>query len=154
MQRVSEAIKIVDDEIFSVFIGRKGDSLPTCDNILFVGQCTNEKVAKYLQAGDCFVLPTKSEGCCNAILEALSTGLPVISSDRPFNDGILSNDNSIRVDPENINEIAIAIKELKANKDLKNKLSAGAIRSSKEFGIRTRAERVYNFVLDSIQKIT
>ncbi len=36
-------------------------------------------------------------------------GLPVISSDRPFNDGLLTPENSIRVDPTDQRAVADAI---------------------------------------------
>ena len=151
-QRVSEAINQIDSDIYSVFIGREGECIPSCKNILFIGQCSNEKVARYMQAGDCFVLPTKSEGCCNSILEALSTGLPVISSDRPFNDGILTENNSIRINPENVTEIAEAIKKLKTNKPLLDSLSKGAISSSRGYDIKARAEKIYSYMVDCTQK--
>ena len=145
-QRVSEAIKQIDDDVYSVFIGRKGDHLPSCRNILFMGQCPNEKVANYLQAGDCFVLPTKSEGCCNAILEALATGLPVISSDLPFNDGILTKSNSIRINPNSINEIAEAIVRIKNDKNLTMRLSQNALTTANGFDIKSRAKRIIAFM--------
>lgn len=143
--RLSAAIEKLDG-IKSIFIGRDGEQKPTCSGILYCGQCPNEKIAGYLQASDVFVLPTKSEGCCNAILEALACGLPVISSDRPFNDGILTNENSIRIDPENIDDLARAIYMIKENAELKEKLSKGARESGAHFGIEERAIKVYEFM--------
>jgi glycosyltransferase involved in cell wall biosynthesis len=37
----------------------------------------------FLNASDVFILPTLAEGSCNAILEALACGIPVVSSDIP-----------------------------------------------------------------------
>lgn len=48
--------------------------------IRFLGQQTPDVVVDWLRASDAFVLPTRREGCCNAVLEALSTGAPVITT--------------------------------------------------------------------------
>ena len=48
-------------------------------SVLFAGSVTN--VHEYLQAGDFFLFPSESEALPLALLEALSTGLPVAASD-------------------------------------------------------------------------
>ncbi|MFQ5638471.1 MAG: glycosyltransferase family 4 protein [bacterium] len=50
------------------------------------------KTADFLRASDLFVLPSKHEGCSNALLEALSFGLPCLASDIPENREILTSD--------------------------------------------------------------
>lgn len=146
--RVSEAVENVP-EVKAVFLG-KGVLQPQCSGMLYSDTCDNKTVAKYMQAADCFVLPTKSEGCCNAILEALSCGLPVISSDLPFNDGILDDNNSIRVNPNRVDEIRNALSQLVHDERLRVQLTAGAIASSKAFDINLRAQRIINFMSEVI----
>ena len=48
--------------------------------IELVGPKPSTEVVDWLRAADMFVLPTRREGCCNAVLEALSTGVPVITT--------------------------------------------------------------------------
>ena len=50
------------------------------ERVRFLGQATPDVVVNWFRAADMFVLPTRREGCCNAVLEALSTGVPVIST--------------------------------------------------------------------------
>ena len=146
-RRVCEALnRLAQKDVYSVFIGRQDDGIPECDHILFCGRCDNKTVAEYLQCADCFVLPTRSEGCCNAILEALACGLPVISSDRPFNDGILDDTNSIRIDPDDIDGITEAIQKMKNEPLLRTRLSEGALNKAKDFDIQERAKNVYSFM--------
>jgi glycosyltransferase involved in cell wall biosynthesis len=46
--------------------------------VKFTGQVND--VLSYLQAADLFVLPSATEGLSNSLLEALSTGLPVLAT--------------------------------------------------------------------------
>jgi glycosyltransferase involved in cell wall biosynthesis len=48
------------------------------DRVHFAGHVSDVKAM--LLAGDVFVLPSRSEGCCNALLEALEVGLPCVAS--------------------------------------------------------------------------
>ena len=87
----------------------------------------HEEVPLYLNAADVFVLPTLHEGCCNAVVEAMACGLPVISSDLPFNWDVLNKGNSIMVNPNSINEIRDAIVEMRDNNVKRMQLSQGAL---------------------------
>ena len=146
-RRVSEAIREIEtNDVYSIFIGRQEGDIPKCENILYCGTCDNKKVAEYLQCADCFVLPTRSEGCCNAILEALACGLPIISSDKPFNDGILDKSNSIRIDPDDIDAIKTAIIKIKDDGNARTTLSLGAQIKSSDFDIDIRASRIIEFL--------
>ena len=49
-------------------------------SVRFVGRVPAAGVARWLQAADVFALATSREGCCNAILEALATGRPVVTT--------------------------------------------------------------------------
>lgn len=48
------------------------------DRVHFAGHVGDVKAM--LLAGDVFVLPSRSEGCCNALLEALEVGLPCVAT--------------------------------------------------------------------------
>lgn len=50
------------------------------DAVRFVGAVPPAAVACWLQAADAFALGTEREGCCNAVLEALAVGLPVVTT--------------------------------------------------------------------------
>lgn len=149
--RLSDAINIINNkEIKSIFIGR-GDVIPTCEGILQMGPRSHDIVPELLSAADIFVLPTLAEGCCNAIIEAMACGLPIISSDKPFNDDILDDTCSLRIDPMDIDAIATAIKILYENRVLREKLSEGAIKKAKSLNIEERAKNIIHFMEERIQ---
>ena len=79
------------------------------DNVLFLGPVT--RIEEYYAASDIYVHPTFYDSCSLAVLEALATGLPVITSQ--FNgaaDAIVSDaGGKVIENPANVQELAQAI---------------------------------------------
>lgn len=152
INRVAVAIELLpDDNIYSLFIG-SGNSEPICRNIIFKGAVQHDQIVTYLNAADVFVLPTLGEGCCNAIVEAMACGLPIISSDRPFNYDILNADNSIMVEPENIEAIAAAIHSLYIDSCKRQRLSEGSLLISNNLKLENRARRICEFIYEHLRR--
>lgn len=144
--RLAKAIDCLEDNnIYSCFIGA-GDLIPLCRNILYTGRVQHDKLRLYLSASDLFVLPTDNEGCCNAIVEAIACGLPIISSNYRFNDDLLNKTNSIRVDPYNILELSDAIEKISHDGELQRKMHQSSIQISKKLTIEERTKRIIDFI--------
>lgn len=154
-KRLSYAIDSLSDcDIKSFFIGKGLDfrlEEPECKGILFKGSLGHEKLPDYLNMADVFCLPTLQEGCCNAIVEALACGLPVISSDKSFNHDILNENNSILIDPMDEEAIAGALKSLYENKQERERLAEGALKTGMNLTIEKRVERVLKFIDERIE---
>ena len=142
--RVAAALNKVGD-VKSFFIG-KGDQDPQSEGILYKGALQHKDIPLYLGAADVFVLPTLHEGCCNAVVEAMACGLPVISSNLPFNWDVLDKSNSIMVDPSSIDDIANAIRELKNNIEKRKTLSDGALKKAEALTIDQRSKGIMSFI--------
>ena len=147
--RIIEAVdSLANPDIKTLFIG-KGDALPDREYNLYTGKVPHHELTTHLNAADAFVLPTLREGCCNAIVEAMACGLPIISSDRKFNHDILDESNSIMVDPLDSKQIATAINTLYNDSDRRKKLASGALAKAQTLSIIQRAENIISFINES-----
>lgn len=149
-QRVVQAINLInDDNIKTIFIGNPSEgqaSVPNCKGIIYCGSLPHEKIPIYLNCANVFILPTLAEGCPNSVIEALACGIPVISSDLPFNYDILNDSNSILVNPLDIKEIANAILKIKNNPSLEKALSLGALEARRKLSIKSRVSKIVDFI--------
>ncbi|MDE6160009.1 MAG: glycosyltransferase [Bacteroidaceae bacterium] len=85
-------------------------------------------------------------------MEAMACGLPIISSKKDFNEGLLDDTNSILINPESVDEIADAIKKLKNDKELRDRLKQGALRKASELTIRQRAINIMRVLEKTVNK--
>lgn len=148
-RRVEEASRGIKN-LAMVYLGG-GKEEPTGKNIIFKGRVAHKDVPLWLQAADFFVLPTLEEGCSNAVVEAMSTGLPIITSDKPFNYDILDHNSALLVDPLDINALKKAVQQMVESEELRERLGHASIRKSEELDINLRADRVITF-LESIKQ--
>lgn len=154
VKRVAAAIeKCNDSKIKSIFIGKPVEGspcLPDCKGIIFQGTLPHDKIVTYLNASDVYVLPTLAEGCSNSIVEAMACGLPIISSNLPFNWDILDSSNSVMLDPMDVGAIAEAIGKLKENSDLRMEMSLASSHKAHGLTIEKRVTRIIEFIKSRI----
>ena len=150
--RLSDALaKLNDKYIKAIFMGR-GSEDPNYKYTIYKGTVDHNVLPDYLALSDVFVLPTENEGCSNAIIEAMACGLPVISTNAPFNYDILNSENSIMIDCHNIDQIANAIKTLKQDVEVRNNMAMAAFKTAQALSIEKRAERIVNFMYSKIKR--
>ena len=151
-RRLLEAVRHIDG-VYAAFAG-KGEEKPEGEKVVFCDALEHDSIPILLNAADVFVLPTLAEGCCNAIIEAMACGLPVISSDLPFNHDILNATNSILIDPMSIDEIRNAIIVLQNNAELRQRLSRGALETAKQLTIEARTDKILCFIENCMSDIS
>jgi glycosyltransferase involved in cell wall biosynthesis len=144
--RVLEAIRGRPD-VGAVFLGR-GLQRPSGPQVLHAGPVPHEDVPIWLSAADLFVLPTLDEGCPNAVLEALACGLPVVTSDRPFNRAVVDDSVARLVEPRDTAALGAAIAGLVDRPDERARLSAAALAHARAFSLERRAARVHALLRD------
>lgn len=82
------------------------------ENVYLVGDVENAKVMELLDCADVFLLPTYTEGFSIAILEAMSRGLPIITTPVGSNKEMLELNGAILVPVGDVDGISEAIKKL------------------------------------------
>ncbi len=140
--RVYEAIK--GTSIKGIFLGSNGPDVPVGDEVAYVGPVENGLVPLYLSACDAFVLPSRSEGMSNAVLEAMACCIPLVVSDKSFNTDFLTSEVATFVDPDNVADIKQginAVLEAKRNAEMRTALKV----FRDQFSIETRIKRILNF---------
>jgi glycosyltransferase involved in cell wall biosynthesis len=142
--RVLEAIR-ARPEIGAVFLGY-GPQVPEGPQVLYQGEVPHKEVPIWLNAADIFALPTLHEGCSNAILEALFCGLPVVSSDLPFNHSILDEQVAILVDPQDTGALGQAILALIDNPERRAALGQAGLYRSQSLRLADRAKGILAFL--------
>ena len=81
--------------------------------ISFTGEISPNEVLTYLQMGNLFILPSEREGISNALLEAMSTGLPIIATKIAGNEEVVvEGKNGFLIEPGNRKELSDAILKL------------------------------------------
>ena len=148
--RVDAALKQLNDpHIKAIYIGSPMDNCkaePDYQYIAFKGQLPHHEIVHYLNAADVFVLPSMAEGCPNSVIESMACGLPIISSALPFNDDILDEKNSIRVNPSDVHEIADAILRLKSDQELSRRLAQGALTKANNLRLEERTKKILKII--------
>lgn len=87
-----------------------------CDRIAMPGF---QEPEQWLQWADCFVLPSRREGLSNALLEAMSYGLPCIANDIPPNREVLKDGEAgILVPVEDVDKLFSAMQSVAEDEQL------------------------------------
>src|SRR5690554_2582634 len=147
--RVLQAIEQINGNVGGVFIG-SGKQEPFGSKVLFKGRLSHHEVPEMLSAADVFVLPTLNEGSCNAVLEAMACGLPIISSDIDAIREQVNSDVSILVNPNDVNELKKAIEFLRNHTDKRMTMSENAQVLIQNFKSDTRAKKIKDFLQEKI----
>jgi glycosyltransferase involved in cell wall biosynthesis len=111
------------------------------DSIAWTGK--TDSVERYLRASDVFVFASRREGCPNALLEAMASGLPIVTTriDNITDDLILDGRDGIITTPD-ATALAEGLRRVLASPTLATQLGSNARqRTEAEFSIGRTAEK-------------
>lgn len=144
--RLEKAIDSIDDQNIVLAACGKGELMPTSKKIVWNGPINHEELGWFYSAIDVFAFPTYFEGCCTAIVEAIACGCPIITSDRSFNYEICDKNNSILIEPSDIEAMKNAILEIKNDKNRQEEMSKSSLKKAKNLSLDIKAKKMIDFM--------
>lgn len=98
--------------------------------VRFTGRLERPELLKELQNSSAFVLSSRAEACAQVALEALSCGLPVVSTDI-MPDDVITKENGILVKTDDVDALHLGMKKMIDNYDAfdKNKIRGFALQN-------------------------
>jgi glycosyltransferase involved in cell wall biosynthesis len=111
---------------------RKAESLSVADDVVFCGPLPDESLPALYRSASAVAYPSLYEGFGLPILEAMATGIPVVTSNRSSMAEV-AGDAALLVDPESAEEIASALAQALTDDALRSRLSAQGLARAHEF---------------------
>ena len=123
------------------------------DFVIFLGWLNNEQKEKLFYDIDVLVLPSWYEGFPNSIVEAMSSGISVISSSVGNIPDILTNNLNAKLVPsKNIKLLESAISEILDNEALRKKLVINGYRfASENFSVDIAVDRLNKLIQETLK---
>lgn len=104
------------------------------NDVIFHGWQEPEAIKNYYASSDIFILPSLDEGMPNAVLEAMSMGLPIIASKVSGTDELVhEGQNGLLFDPKNEDLLALHILRLVNSSEQRKKMSARSLELISQF---------------------
>lgn len=115
------------------------------EHVKFLGKVDFEKVHEVYKDADAFIFPSTCENMPNILVEAMSAGLPIISSNYGPMPEILTN-NGLYIDPLNSESIKFEIDKIYKDSELLDQLSIKAYNHSQLFDWTKCADQTFKFL--------
>jgi glycosyltransferase involved in cell wall biosynthesis len=113
-------------------------------NVEFIGIIPHEKVSSYYQEATLFVFPSLNEGMSNAMLEALATGLPLISTNTGgASELVFENKNGFNIKFKNSSDIAEKLEKLINDPKLVKNMGAESRKIAEKMSWENVAKKYY-----------
>lgn len=120
-------------------------------DVFMIGVVDDDMIPKLYHAADVLTFPSVKEGWGLVVLEALASGLPVLSSDLPvFHEYLKDGVNALLIDPFSEAAIADGMLKLVSDPALRAKLAQGGLVTAEAFSWRQTAAAHAAFYADRL----
>jgi glycosyltransferase involved in cell wall biosynthesis len=127
------------------------NGLKITDSVSFLGRISPDRMPAVYRDNDIFVMSSQHEGMSNAILEAMASGLPIVTT-RCEGVNELVNGNGVVVEQENPTAIAEAVEKLVSDVSLYGKMCAASREKATGLtwsSVASQYTRLYELVLQN-----
>lgn len=158
---IIEAISLINNPKIKYIICGIGDRLDfltnlaiKCgvkDRVSFIG--LRYDIPELLQATDIFAHPSKREGLGMAPLEAMASGLPILTSNiQGIKDYSVDGVTGFSLDPNDINGFSLAIKKLSDDRELRRKIGKNNVQAVQKWGVENSTIQLKNIITEFIDE--
>ena len=163
-----KALKLVVDVLPDaklIIVGEKMDGYPVlvktakevgiADAIVFKGFVNSEELLNIIYDASVFVMPSLQEGFPTALCEALSCGVPIVTTNRPaMNEVFENNVHTLLVEAKNPQKLAEAIIAVLTNRDLAETIAHnGRELVESRYSKEVRAKKLKNYFLTVVKNV-
>jgi len=124
------------------------NQLNVADSVSFMGRIPPEQMPQLYRDNDIFIMSSAHEGMSNAMLEAMASGLPIITTRCEGVEELLT-DNGVVLERINAEAIAEAIKKMADDQETYKEMCIAATKQAEKFSWKLVAEKY----LDSYSEI-
>lgn len=126
------------------------ERLNISDAVKFLGRVRPEEMPRLYRDNDIFIMSSQHEGMSNAMLEAMASGLPIVTTRCEGLDELI-NDNGVVIEEISAERMAKEIKSIAKDGNLYERMSLSARKKARDFSWNASAQKyiaLYNSVLD------
>jgi len=121
------------------------------DFVLYHGHLSHSETLKRYLLADLFVYPSSCENLPNILVEAMTAGLPIASSDRGPMPEVLK-DAGLYFNPESVTSIKNCLRYMIENPNLRQRLGAKAKQYSQTYSWKKCADETFSFLRSVYEK--
>jgi len=116
---------------------------PFKEEIIYTNYVHDDDIPYLLNSAEAFVYPSFYEGFGLPVLEAMKSGVPVITSNKSSMPEV-GGEACLYIDPNSVEDLYNQLVEIIMNKNLQKELSIKGIEQSKKFTWKNCAEKTLN----------
>jgi len=154
IETVIRLLKLLPDNYKLIRVGRNFGTIKSVSElnlgkrVIFLGNVDSDMLANLYRGSDIFIFPSLFEGFGIPVLEAMASGIPVITSDRASLPEVVG-DAGIVCDPFDLEFMRDSILEITENDSLKAELVSKGLERSKIFS----SEKQFEALTAIIEKV-